>query len=323
MEGRAKMPFVVWSWTLARGLLLLMALATRSLPFVMIAVATMFIGTVATPAYTSIMKEVYPDRSRGRLMGSIRMGLQAMTLVSTLIVGRLLDLTSYRVVFPIAGLVGIVAAFAFSRIVTHPAETDGTKVSVLSTLSILRDDANYRWFGLSVFIYGFGNLMAVPVYTIFQVDTLHITNTQVANLANVSSAVMILAYIFWGAYLDRHGPLQGVAAAVLVGALVPLVYLFAHDVRTLYLMAIAMGVTNAGIDLSYINSILVFADERRIAQYQSLHSALLGVRGIIGPFAGAALMQAAGVQAVFVVSLVMILAGFLLQTLGVKARYSA
>lgn len=316
------MPFVLWSWSMARVLILFMGLATRSLPFVLIASGCMFLGTIATPAYTSIMKEVYPDRQRGRLMGNIRMALQATTLTATLIVGRALDVISYQIIFPAAALLGLMAVWTFGRIRTRPVQEEPETFSVWDTLSILKTDSNYRWFGLSVFVYGFGNLMAQPVFTIYQVDTLHITNTEVANLANVASAVAIVAYVYWGRYLDRHGPLQGVAASVLFAAAVPLVYLFATQVWVLYLAAVATGITVAGIDLSYINSILTFADDRRIAQYQSIHSLLLGIRGFVGPFAGAALMHVVGVQGVFVLSFLFILAGYFLQTLGVKAKYA-
>lgn len=323
MEGRSKMPFVVWSATMARGLILLMALATRSLPFVLIASACMFIGTIASPAYTSIMKEVYPDRVRGRIMGSIRMVLQAATLVATLILGRVLDVVSYRVIFPAAALIGLLGAYTFSRIETKPVEEEPERFTLWQTLSILKEDRNYRWFGLSVFTYGLGNLMAQPVYTIFQVDTLHITNTMVANLANFQSAVAIVAYVYWGRYLDRKGPLNGVAVCVFLAGIIPVIYLFTTDVRTLYLVSFVGGVTWAGIDLAYINSILSFADDRRIAEYQSIHSLLLGIRGLVGPFLGTALMGVSGMRAVFVASFVLIMAGFFMQTLGVRLKYNA
>jgi MFS family permease len=321
MEGRAKLPFVVWSGLAARGLFLLMPLAVTPALFVSIAFGSLVIGTVASPAYTSIMKEVYPDTSRGRIMGYIRVGAQLASLLAALSVGRLLDIVSYRVIFPIAGACGVLGALVFSRMPTREKQDSGPKFSVFDTLLIFRDDPNYRWFAMSVFATGFGNLLASPVYTIFQVDRLHITNTQVANLANLTSLVSIGFYFVWGRYIDSRGPLKTVLVNVILGATVPLVYLSANSVYDLLPAAFIQGVTWAGIELSYINSILVFADERRVAQYQALHSALLGVRGTIAPFFGAVLMDNIGIKPTFVVAFGFMVAGVLMQALGVRKKY--
>lgn len=321
MEGRAKVPFVVWSGIAARGLFLLMPLAVTPSLFVSIAFGSLVIGTIAAPAYASVMKDIYPDDARGRIMGYIRVGAQSASLVTALCVGRLLDIASYRLVFPIAAVAGMGGAIAFSRIRASEGQSAGVKFGVLSTLGILRDDPNYRWFALSVFTTGFANLLASPVYTIFQVDQLHITNTQVANLSNLTSVVSIALYFVWGRYLDRHGPLRTVLLNVIVGAMVPLIYIRANTVYDLVPAAICQGISWAGIELSYINSILLFADDRRVAQYQALHSALLGVRGTIAPFFGAILMHQIGIKPTFAVAFCISITGVLMQTLGVKKKY--
>lgn len=321
MEGRAKVPFVVWSGVAARGLFLLMPLAVTPSLFVSIAFGSLVIGTIAAPAYASVMKDIYPDDARGRIMGYIRVGAQTASLVTALCVGRLLDIASYRVIFPIAAVAGIGGAVAFSRIRASEGQSAGVKFGVLSTLGIFRDDPNYRWFALSVFTTGFANLLASPVYTIFQVDQLHITNTQVANLSNLTSLVAICFYFLWGRYLDRHGPLRTVLLNVIVGAMVPLIYIRADSVYDLVPAAVCQGISWAGIELSYINSILLFADDRRVAQYQALHSALLGVRGTIAPFFGAVLMHQIGIKPTFAVAFCILITGVLMQTLGVRKKY--
>ncbi len=330
MEGKAKMPFAVLSWIVGRGLLVLMAFVTRSWPFVIIVSLSAVIMTVSTPAYVSIMKDMYPDHLRGRLMAYIRMGLSSISLVTALVVGRLLDQISYRWVFPVGAVIGVLAALSFSQIIIpqrrhgemeEPDAAEASKPTLADTFAIFRDDRNYRWFSLSLFVYGFGNLLVQPLYTLFQVDTLHITNTQVANMANLSSIIAIMGYVYWGKFLDRKGALTTVLVSTLMVGLINVVYLFATRVEHLYLAAIISGGCFAGVELSYLNAVLTFADRNRIAQYQSIHSALLGIRGTLAPFLGPVLMGWVGMRGTFGISLGMILLGAAMQYFGVTNNH--
>jgi MFS family permease len=126
---------------------------------------------------------------------------------------------------------------------------------------------------------------------VHQVDNLHIRNEYIAYLVNVSALTSIPFYFFWGRYLDRHGPLKAVKLSMFLAVMVPVVYLFAHDWKVLILASIMSGISASGIDLSYLNSILQFARNDRIPQYQSAHSFLFGVRGTMAPFLGGTLVS--------------------------------
>jgi hypothetical protein len=74
----------------------------------------------------------------------------------------------------VAGVLGIGAALAFSRVRALPTNSSSTpqptekkltnREFALDTLTILRDNEPYRWFAFSVFTYGFGNLLVTPLY---------------------------------------------------------------------------------------------------------------------------------------------------------------
>ncbi len=338
MEGRAKMPFVIGSWVAARFLLLLIPLlAGGPWGFVALVGGLQFIGTISSPAYTSLMRDIYPDRSRGRLMGYVRVGAQTCMFFSTMAAGRLLDHTlSFRVLFPIAGLFGFAAAYAFYRVrplphfvpptptstgsdeLTTVAAKPTTREFVRDTLSILREDEPFRWFAFSLFTYGFGNLMVQPLYALYQVDRLHISSTQIANLANFSSLLSILGSFWWGRFMDRVGAPRTVLFSIICVTLIPLVYLSAHNWYGLLLAAGLMGFGISGVELSYMGSILTYANRERTAQYQSLNSLLLGVRGVTAPLIGLPLMKAFGYQKVFWIALVIMILGCFMQHLATR-----
>lgn len=294
MNGRNKMPFVKWCFSGGRALLLLMAFITSPLLFVIVISFAQIVPGIGIPAYSTLMKEIYPDRVRGHCMGLVRVGSTAAIFLVALLAGRILDMHVYAFhwVFPIAGLLGVVSAFTFAKIESDPIDADSNyKPTLMGSLHLLVENKRYGWFSLAVFIFGIGNLVATPAMVLHQVDNLHIQNSNIALLVNITSLTAIPFYFIWGKYLDRRGPVRAVWLNILLSALVPVVYLYSRDWRTLMLASILAGITNSGIDLSYLNSILDFADDDKIPQYQSVHSFLFGVRGTIAPFLGGALIH--------------------------------
>ena len=312
MEGRPKVPFVKWSWLAARVCVSLTLFAHGAWPFAFAISLAQIIGTIATPAWAAVMKAVYTDSQRGRILSYTRAAILVAQVAATLFAGWLLHQLhtgGYRYVFCAAAVIGILSSIVFGRIYPNEAEDlaasgeeapakgsvgqqlKETAHFVWGTLGILKEDKAYRWFALSVFTYGFGNLMTVPLQPIVQVDHLHIHKEQIAVLTNLSQIVAISSYFFWGRYVDRFSPQRGVMVNVLINSLVPLVYIIARasgNANAWWLLPafILSGIVQAGIDLSYFNALLTFSGPTNVSRYQSLQSFLLGVRGTIAPFVG-------------------------------------
>ena len=335
MEGRSKMPYVVWSCVIARSLFLFTLFATTPVSFAVLVSVIQIIATVASPAYASVLKEVYPDKHRGRIMAYIRVGLAFTTFVSTLLVGQYLKqgTLGYTHIFPIAGLLGVASSLIFGTVKTAPVDPDhpdNQRTSTLeflrNTLSILREDRNYAWFALSVFVYGFGNLLVAPLYPVFQVDRLHISASQVALLSNIATVLWMASYFYWGKYVDVRSPLRAVVVNVLLISLIPLNYFLARNVWMLIPASIINGLTMGGVELSYFNSILHFAKNGKESQYQALHSFFLGIRGTTAPFIGAWMVTSfrhadVDIKYAFLVSMGLMLLGAAFQIIGVKTKY--
>ena len=257
-------------------------------------------------------------------MSSVRMLMAAMTLVAALIMGRLLDHgLHWQTAFFIGGIFGTASAIAFSRIkVPIAPESDEPRISasafIKDTIDILRRNPGYRWFTASVFVSGFGNLMATTLYPIYQVDRFHITNTQVANMQNIQSLATIVGFLFWGGFLDRKGPLATVLVAIGINLAVPLLYAEAWSITALYAASLAMGICLAGVDLAYLNTTLLFAEEGKASQYQALHSSFFGIRGSIAPQCAVPMMRHVGPQNAFLVSFGVIVAGVWLQVISMR-----
>lgn len=327
MVGRSKMPFCVYSWIFARALFFGMLLVTQAWQFVLLIGTAQIIGSISGPAYTALMKDIYPDEERGRAMGLVRMGAYGALLVVSFIAGHLLDAgVPFKWVFPSAAVVGIAGAWCFSRVPVResPSPSEGqTRLSALAfwlnTVAILKHNRGFRWFAVSVMTYGFGNLVAFTLYPLYQVDRLNITNTQVATLTNVASVSSILAFAYWGHFMDRHGALWTALVNILLQCLIPVVYFFSGAWWHLMPAAMVQGIAGAGIELAYLNVILTLSEEGREAQYQALHSMLLGIRGTVAPFVAVPILHLLGFHRSFMVCLVLMLIGAGTQALSLSA----
>ena len=344
MEGRRKVPFVKWSHLGARLMIMMTLFAVGAWPFALAVSGAQIIGTIATPAYAAIIKQVYPDDQRGRILSYTRAAILIAQIASTLLAGWLMGFISYQYIFPFAAVIGMVAALIFSRI--NPAEEEmaeetgpktsvgkklkETAVFVWNTLGILKEDQAYRWFALSVFTYGFGNLMTVPLIPVIQVNELHITKAQLAVLANLMQVIAVASYFYWGRYVDRRSPQRAVVLNVLINSLVPVVYIATGFIPganawTLLPAYVMSGIVLAGIDMSYFSALLTFAGPENVSRYQALQSFLLGIRGSIAPFVGtglAGLLEARhhNLRWVFVLGLFFMWAGAWMQFVAMRRQ---
>lgn len=337
MEGRPKMPFAANSFFFARAMFFLMLFAFNPTIFTVIVCVSMFLGTVASPAYAAIMKDIYPDAYRGRIMGYIRVMLAAAMIVTTLIVGKIISKESYRWIFATGSVFGITSAHIFGKIETSDPTNDeihgkrSTWLFLCSSFQILSEDKSFRWFALSVLTFGFGTLIVAPIYPIFQADRLHITGLQLAIISAVTYISWMLAYYFWGRYIDHRSPLRASVLNVVMATIVPMNYILVSFYPSAWLLlpsAVLIGVSNAGIELAYFNAVLRFAgDGTRTPHYQALFSCLLGIRGSIAPFAGAALMESLGSKAggfnqLFIIATGVMCLGTIMQIIGMRREIS-
>lgn len=303
MEGRSKLPFVTITWLLSRGLFLLTPFlvqgAARREMFILLLCMTPMLFSVSTPAYTAIMKDIYPDEHRGRLMSLVRFGMAAAMLLTARLMGYWQEHAGldFRWMFAIGGAFGIGTAFAFSRLRLPPLLHSNAPPPVgeflRETFGVLRNPG-YRWFTTSVVITGFGNIVANTLYPIYQVDRFQITPTQIATMITAINICALISLLFWGSFLDKYGSLSAVLLAVLINCLTPILYAFGPNLYWIYAASAAAGFCQSGIDLGYLNTTLMFAEPGRAAHYQAVHSTFFGLRGTIAPLLAVPMLAAVG-----------------------------
>jgi MFS family permease len=302
---RAKLPYVVWPTAIGRSIFFLMPLATAAPAFVAIAFLANFTIAFAAPAYAAVIRDAYPAARRGRCMGLVRVLVVIGTMGGSMVGGLLLSHHSYRFVFPAVTVLGLLSILAFSRVGVPAAPEEGASphLRLADFFAVVRRDKSFRLYCTCFYLYGFGNLISGPVMTVVQVDYLHITPQWVGYLTTAGAASSVLGYLYWGRVVDRRGPFRLMLMVISVVVISPITYFFAQSVPVLLIASCATGFGWAGGDLGYINAAMRFGRRETATAYAAMFAFLQAMRGIPGPFLGAALKDLIGPRPVFLIAL--------------------
>jgi MFS family permease len=180
----------------------------------------------------------------------------------------------------------------------------------MTSWRILKTDRRMPYFLSGVFLFGFGALMASPLYPIIQVDRLNLSYTVVGLFVFVQSLFWFFGYLFGGRILDRIGGIRSMQIVFALNALVILPYIWATQGWMLLPSFIAAGLVTAGADLAILYSVSNLAGPEHVPDYAALNSTTSGFRGLLGPFIGSMLVSVGwNYGAVFALSAFLTLAG--------------
>ncbi len=307
--------YVTFATAATRVLFLAMAWVTGPAAFVACACLAQFLVPVHSPAYTEVMRQIYPEEIRGKAMGSVRMVSSVSTMLAASLGGKLLDIVGFRVVFPIAALAGVSASWIFSQI-PYPVKSKSDDQSLpisrwnpLHLSKLLKADPVLKRFESGFFLYGFGNLMAIPMIPLLLVDHFQANNFFVGQLAFVSAASRLGFLYFWGHRIDHRGAFRVICEVLFLMMLPPLCYGIARSRWILFLASAIAGCAFAGLDLAVIGAMIALAKKHNPSTMMAIHQTLLGFRGVMAPLVGTLLLRVLDLRLVFLLDAVLILAG--------------
>lgn len=291
MRRRKPLVFAVACWLGARGLLLLAFLIGEAGWLLALTAVFWLLEAFPAPAYARIVQAIYPVAVRGRALAVVRVGMVLAMLAATPLAGMALDRFGYRVLFPIAGVLGVASALLFTRLRVDEGALPAPRARSLRGIwAILGQNRRFALYLFGFSLYGIGFLMGLPFFAIVQVDRLGLSYTEIGYLGLAQSFCWLVGNMYWGRLVDRRGGLWVVRANVAIAVLVPFTYIWAVDAWTLLPAFIAHGVISAGIDLGIISAGIEMAGPESVIEYSALQATIIGMRGMLGPFVGIGLM---------------------------------
>ena len=290
-------------WAVGRGLFIVAALVSGYPALLLLAAVFWLLEGLPTPAYSAMVQRIYPAEMRGRVMSVVRVGMTLPTLALAPLAGLLLDRAGYRALFPLAGLVGVLAALIFSRLRVNEADLRVRTSGAPSGLwHLVARDRRFALYLVGVLLFGLGGLIPVALVPMVQVDRLALSYTMIGVLNLCLTVSRTVSYVFWGRMVDRWGGVRCMQAAfaISVVSLLPYAIVTAGGIGNAGITSaggwillpafIASGIAGSAIDLGFITAIFQLAPPGRVSEYSAAQATLIGARGIVGPFIGVGLI---------------------------------
>lgn len=304
LAGRTPLACVVWAGFAARALFLLVPFAHDPLTFIAIVVGANALGTVAGPAQAALVAGLYPGEHRARALGLVRVVGTLPAIGLTIWVGRLLGVVDHRWLFPAAAVLGMMASLCQLRMRAPQTPVDPAPdgAGVSEALETIRGDRELRRLLVTSFVFGTGIWLQLPAHPVLMADVLRIGPADVGMMAGAATAAGIVGSGVWTRMTQWRSSVAALRCVYLVGAAVPLIYLIARRPWVLVMGSMSDALMSAGLDLVFTLTLIEVAGPQRAARYAAISATLAGVRGVLGPLAGAFLIEAFGVRSVYAVA---------------------
>jgi MFS family permease len=192
-------------------------------------------------------------------------------------------------------VLGILGAAGYSRVQvqTTPVASASRRFTPLESLRLIAHHATYRNLSVAWVVWGFGAIMATPLYALVLVDHFQASYADVGWLQLASSVFGLIAYFVLGHMLDRRGAGRAyvaVSVGLVLTALIPIFFLYAPNLVVLGVGYVLLGIGNSAVDLGWQIALLArIPDEHRLP-YQGAHTSITGMRGAVAPFFGSLIL---------------------------------
>lgn len=291
------------------------------------------------PSINQYLKGNYRHENFGRLFGySVSVQKIAM-MIATFSAGILLDFNpnSYRVFYPIMGLLAIVSVFQLTKIKFIQSH-DKIETSIWLSLSqsfrrifsILKFNVPFRHLELGFMVYGFAWMSTHAVITIFYEHALNLNYSSVAFYNNAFNLIAILLLPFFGKKIGARDPRR--FAIITFGSLMLFIvftaltqyvnaYTEIFGIKLYYMLLIAVvfnGVFMASMPLLWGIGSSYFCKSDEAADYQSVHLFLTGARALFAPIIGIKIYEWYGFSITYLTGIVLLLAAITLMIYSEK-----
>ncbi|QHT60087.1 MFS transporter [Paenibacillus lycopersici] len=279
-------PFVVLPNLIARALIILPAFFGAPLVYVLIALCFQMLMGIQSPGYAALVIRMYPPENRGMLMGNTRVIMGALMIPVAFGIGRWVDAAGPSGPLLFASATGIVSILVFSRVKARksaPPKLSGSrKIDIRAQFQLIKQNREIAVFFLACNFTGFGNLVAVPLYNIIQVDRLELSNTQIGIARAVYFLCLLSSYYVTGRVIDKLSAKHTVAFGLAAFGIVPLCYAMLGNYSAVLIGSGIQGMGDAIWDIGFLAYMFRLAPGRE-AVVVGLQFMLFGIRGTIGP----------------------------------------
>lgn len=324
-----------------KAVLFLLPLFPVSVWFLFCIAVNSFIDSMLLSSWNIIYKHNYTEQNRSKLFSYASMVSTIMTLISSTVFGFILeiDYNFFKYLFPAAALFGMGTYYNLSKMISltsNDAYTEQNKIHqkisiklvfdiiilpIRHIIKVFRENPSFKRFEVNFFIYGMGFMIITPAVPVFLVDYLHLGY---APISLAKGFFFHLSFItltpLMGKILGSGNPSRFCGVMFFVLSIYPILlysaHIFSYLLTPFIITDIAFfifGIGMSGVTIAWTLGSIYYSPKRQVANYQSIHITLTGLRGLFTPALGYLIMIEISMVAVFIASaLLFLLSGVLM-----------
>ena len=288
-------------------------------------VCIMALGSVPTAvsnvAFTTMLASVVASSERAHVISVRRALFSAVTMVTVIAAGKVLDVlpfpVNYQLIFALAFVTSLLGLYYIGRIVIPDHDTlrleqsQSTHPGLRHSLRVVLAHRDFVRFSLASFLYQWGLYLPIPLYAIYRVRTLRISDGWIGALAMIESGIPAVTYYVWGRLAQKRSSRFVLLLGALGVCLYPLGTALSTRVELLLLVSLIGGIVGPAFNLGIFNSLLEVIPADNRATYLALFNTLLNVAAFISPVLGTLLAGWLGIRLALVIGGIARLAGFM------------
>lgn len=278
----------------------------------------------ASPLMAQIYRKHYTDERRGRLFSFTSLSRACTVALGGWLLGLWVESQGFRpLFFTYAGGTLLMAACVRAMAPVRLRATN--RIRWFDAFSHVRGNRPFAKLLVVWMLIGLGNLISWALFVEFIGNPAYGFGFDAERSGFITSTVPMLAFIVtvvpWGTIFDKL-PFYRVRAMVNLFFIAGiLIYYLGGSMLTLCLGIALHGIARSGGQILWMLWTTRFADAERVSEYQSVHSFLTGVRGVLAPFIAYACLQHLGPVAVAIIASVLLLGGTLIITPEIRAEF--
>jgi MFS family permease len=201
------------------------------------------------------------------------------------------ELTTYSIMFMVAGVIGITGAFVLSTVPEPQSYLANENIFQLFKRPL--KDGNFIKLLLFNSAWVFALNIAIPFFTVYMLKNLGLSMTYVIGLTVVSQLCSIFTIRMWGRFSDRYSnkTILAIAAPVYILCIIGWCFvgiysLFISNIVLLVFIHMFTGIATAGINLSLTNIGLKLAPNEHAIVYLSTKNIITAIFSSVAPLIG-------------------------------------
>ncbi len=249
-------------------------------------------GSMAGPAWGSMMADLVPERIRGRYFASRGRIISLITLIASFVAGGILQLLHSNVFLGFVFLFGGAMAARLGSFFFLTRQYEPPLVSFRSRREHLFDvvrtmgSTNLGRFTIFVALVSFMTNLASPFFSVYMLRDLQFNYLTYMIVTSIGSLTSLVFLTYWGRRADRAGNIRVIQITAVLIPFIPFLWLISKQPYVLVLAETFSSFAWAGFNLAAVNFVYDAARPESRTEYIAVFNAMNGLAVSLGALLG-------------------------------------